>query len=149
MKMSRKKWAEVKIEYITSEVTLEELEVKYGIHLQMLKNNCTKEGWVQQRELYLKQLEEEALNRQKEIDLNNWQIRNTKHAEIAEMILNKIEVALLNNDFKNNPDTYLKLLNALEKAQLIERKCYGIDRETKENTDTTIIVKLPNFEGEE
>jgi len=150
MAMSKIKWAEIKIEYITNRyTTLEELMEKYKVSEAALKNACSKEGWVEQRNLYFKKLDEEILNKQREIDLSQWQTRNTKHQEIAEMILNKIEKALIEDKFDNKADTYNKLLSSLERAQLIERKCFGQDKDSTQVNDVNIIVKLPQIEGED
>ena len=60
MAMSKIKWAEIKIEYITNRyTTLEELMEKYKVSEAALKNACSKEGWVEQRNLYCKKLDEE------------------------------------------------------------------------------------------
>ena len=65
------------------------------------------------------------------------------------MILNKIEKALIEDKFDNKADTYNKLLSSLERAQLIERKCFGQDKDSTQVNDVHIIVKLPQIEGED
>lgn len=145
--MTRKVWAKIKIDYITGQFTLEELGKKYGVSAAIISKTSTKEGWDDQREVYQEKFVKAALEKQFELSIENFTARNKRHQYMTELILQKIENRLMPGmelDAKEL-DMCNKALQAIERGQNIERKCFGVDKADVATNDITIDVKLPDF----
>ena len=150
-KLNKTIWAEMKIEFITTDIILDDLAIKYNINASLVRKNAGQEAWMEQRKLYKEKFVEKALEKSLEEDLEKWKKRNHKSQELAELIMGKIEHDIKNNKInKQNIMEYKLLLEAIGKGQDIERKCFGVDKtEKQEAQEVNIIVKLPNQEGED
>lgn len=89
-KLSEEKWQEIRIDYLTSDISLRGLEKKYGVSFSAIRNRCEKEKWVDQKK------EVSTQTAQKSIDLVSTHKANecAKAFMVANKLLAKIEKAV-------------------------------------------------------
>lgn len=145
-KLDKNKWATMAFEYIAHDKSYQELAKIYGCSIKIISVRATEENWINLRAIYHQELCANALEKQMDFSLQNFDIRNKKHQELCAFILEQMEEELKQKtlDYKR-ADMYNKALSALEKGQAIERKAFGIkDTNTTEN-EIKIDVKMPDF----
>ena len=64
-------WAEVKSEYLTTEISLERIADKYGISRSTIKRRSVREGWVEEKNARKDAFVEEVIQRVVEKDTEN------------------------------------------------------------------------------
>ena len=61
--MSRVNWEKAKQEYITTDISLEKLSEKYGVHPSTAQRHSRLEGWVSEKKKYNSQVTEKCLQK--------------------------------------------------------------------------------------
>lgn len=90
-------WAEVKSEYLTTEISLERIADKYGISRSTIKRRSVREGWVEEKNARKAAFVEEVIQRVVEKDTEN-AINRLEHLQgtanrLGELIRAEVESA--------------------------------------------------------
>ena len=90
-------WAEVKSEYLTTEISLERIADKYGISRSTIKRRSVREGWVEEKNARKDAFVEEVIQRVVEKDTEN-AINRLEHLQgtanrLGELIRAEVESA--------------------------------------------------------
>lgn len=90
-------WAEVKSEYLTTEISLERIADKYGISRSTIKRRSVREGWVEEKSARKDAFVEEVIQRVVEKDTEN-AINRLEHLQgtanrLGELIRAEVESA--------------------------------------------------------
>ena len=85
-------WANIKMEYITTDITLRELAKKHGVSESMIFKKCSKEKWEAARKQQVSKVEEKILQK----DANRKASRAARLSDAADLLLSKIESGIAN-----------------------------------------------------
>lgn len=83
-------WNAIKIEYITTKISLTDLAIKHGIRKRTVYDKSAKEGWVADKKAHFKRVAEKAANKVATKQANQL----AKEARIAERISDVLDKAL-------------------------------------------------------
>lgn len=117
-------WNAIKKEYITDETTsYAKLSKKYGISKTMICKKSTAEGWVNERERYLKK----CLSKSLEASSKKEASRITRLSNVADKLLDRIEAIIINDSEKLTPAIIDCLANSLKKIKDVQGAKSDID----------------------
>lgn len=137
-------------EYISTDVSINELANRYGIAERCLQERCNREKWVNAKKENNVKLREKIKKDVYEKELNELKVfQNTERLILLEKrdeIVNNINN--LEEDSKNI-DTYNKLLDALKKIQDMIYKSYGVTEKKDIHLKTEKVKRWDNLTNEE
>lgn len=61
--LTKAEWEDIKLEYITTEISLRDLAQKHGVSFTACRTKCTRDGWVQARKDYYSSITQKSLQR--------------------------------------------------------------------------------------
>lgn len=85
-------WQKIKMEYITTDITLRKLAEKHGVSESMIFKKCSREQWEAARKQQVSKVEEKILQK----DANRKASRAARLSDAADLLLSKIESGLAN-----------------------------------------------------
>ena len=104
-------WAEVKSEYLTTEISLERIADKYGISRSTIKRRSVREGWVEEKNARKDAFVEEVIQRVVEKDTEN-AINRLEHLQgtanrLGELIRAEVESAWTRREARLKANAFL------------------------------------------
>lgn len=104
-------WAEVKSEYLTTEISLERIADKYGISRSTVKRRSVREGWVEEKNARKDAFVEEVIQRVVEKDTEN-AINRLEHLQgtanrLGELIRAEVESAWTRREARLKANAFL------------------------------------------
>lgn len=117
--MSRPNWTEIKSDYVTTTMTLAEVQEKWGVNRGTLSSRATREGWSEAKKQFATDLERER----REQMLARWAAQREKFDEAVFTVARANLGAIARNvqDPKVDATKLSKLASALEVVQRIGR----------------------------
>lgn len=104
-------WAEVKSEYLTTEISLERIADKYGISRSTIKRRSVREGWVEEKNARKDAFVEEVIQKVVEKDTEN-AINRLEHLQgtanrLGELIRAEVESAWTRREARLKVNAFL------------------------------------------
>jgi hypothetical protein len=126
-------WDKIKNEYITTNIGQRPLAAKHKVSFNTLKTRANKEKWADQRKEYNNKV---TIKTQQKLELIAEQQadRNTRHLQIWDKLLDKIEVVLHKPIL---PEDITRVATAIEKAQRGQRLAEGLDKAVESSVDNS------------
>lgn len=99
--MKKNNWAAIRAEYITTDISYEQLAKKYGVTKTAIWKHAKPEKWVEERTKYISKKNEEVVKRVENKDIKNTVSRIERINALADKLLTKLERACdeLGEDF--------------------------------------------------
>lgn len=91
-------WAKIKTEYVTSNVTYDELAAKYGVSKRAVYMHGSKEEWVKERQEYCRSIADGVIQNSASEEIDRLNSLKTASNNLADYINKKIENLVVNNE---------------------------------------------------
>lgn len=93
---ARYDWLNIKKEYVTGEITYEELAGKHGIRFKTLAERAASEEWVKEREKYREEIERITLEKAAKKKAKEMQKAEKSVNKVCDKLLDKISELIVN-----------------------------------------------------
>lgn len=91
-------WAKIKTEYVTSNVTYDELAKKYGVSKRAVYMHGSKEEWVKERQEYCRNIADGVIQSSASEEIDRLNSLKTASNNLADYINKKIENLVVSNE---------------------------------------------------